>query len=275
MIPSSKPMTMVAVCLMLIACAGDVASQDAASAAKSIEGLWSGAWGGGQRDGVVFQPVIAEMLIKGDYVEMCGFRNLGRLTGTVRLDARAKRMHITPAAGPGGQPRPKAIEFTYEINAEELTLTDADKVPVSLSRRRVAQNPLANVQIEFLIANGFNGSGELLVTEYRVLQASQAGGTYYQPQDRTLNTKQATILLMQEAGLKRVTVDEARGLIRKATPVAVTYRPDQRQYRFSELLQDVGTPRPDSEAVQQTLSRLLRPGTLVFILPASESIPQP
>src|SRR5262245_19663434 len=229
MIPCNKRMTTVAVCLMIVVCAGDAASQDAASAAKQIEGLWSGAWGGGQRDGVVFQPVLAEMLIKGDYVEMCGFRNVGRLSGTVRCDATTKKMHITPAAAPGGQPKPKAVEFTYEIKGDELTLTDTDKVPVSLSRRRVAQNPLANVQIEFLTASGFNATGDLLVTEYRVLQAGKTGATYYQPQDRTLNTKQATVLLMQEAGLKKVTVDEARGLIRKATLVAVTYRPDQRQ----------------------------------------------
>jgi hypothetical protein len=277
MIPRNLRITTVAVCLLLGACAGDVASQDAARAAPSLEGLWSGAWGGGQRDGVVFQPVIAEMLIKGDHVEICGFRNLRRLTGTVRFDASTKRMHITPAAGPAGQPRPKAIEFTYEINAEQLTLTDTDKVPVSLSRRPVAQNPLANVRMEFLTATGINGTGDLLVTEYRVLQAGQAGATYYQPQERKLKTRQATILLAQEAGLKKVTVDEARALIRKATPVAVTYRPEQRQPppRFSELLQDVGSLPPDSEAVQQTLSRLLRPGTLVFILPTSEGLPQP
>jgi hypothetical protein len=270
-------MTTVAFCLLLVACAGDGAPQEAANAAKSIQGLWSGAWGGGQRDGVVFQPVLAEMLIKGDSVEMCGFRNLGRLTGTVRCDARTKRMHITPAAGTEGKPRPKAVEFTYEINGEELTLTDADKVPVSLNRRPVAQNPQANVQVEFLTATGINGAGDLLVTEYRVLQAGQAGATYYHPQDRRLKTRQATVLLAQEAGLKKVTLDEARGLIGKATPVVVTYRPEQRQpaSRFSELLRDAGPPLPDSEAVQQTLSRLLRPGTLVFILPASESIPQP
>jgi hypothetical protein len=270
-------MTIVAVCLLLVACAGDVVPQDAANVAKSLEGLWSGAWGGGQRDGVVFQPVIAEMLIQGDQVELCGFRNLGRLTGTVRFDARTRRMHITPAAGPEGKPRPKAIEFTYEIKGEELTLTDADKVRVSLSRRPVAQNPLANVQVELLTASGINDAGDLLVTEYRVLKAGQAGATSYEPRNRTLKTRQATVLLAQEAGLKKVTVDEARGLIRKAAPVVVTYRPEQRQAapRLSELVQDVGSPLPDSEAVQQTLSRLLRPGTLVFILPASESIPQP
>jgi hypothetical protein len=262
---------------MIVACPGDGAPQDPASAAKSIEGLWSGAWGGGERDGVVFQPVIAELLIKGDHVELCGFRNLGRLTGTVRLDARTKRMHITPAAGPGGQPKPKAIEFTYEIKADELTLTDTDKVPVSLRRRRVAQNPLANLQVEFLTALGINDAGDLRVIEYRVLRAGQAGATYYEPQDRTLKTKQATVFLAQEVGLKKVTVDEARGLIRKATPVVVTYRRDRQPspQRSSEFLQDGGPPTPDSEAAQQTLARLLRPGTLVFVLPKSESIPQP
>src|SRR5262245_12458797 len=111
-----------AVCLVLVACPGDVAPQDPTSTAKSIDGLWTGAWGGGQRDGVIFQPVIAELLVKGDYVELCGFRNLNRLTGTVRVDARAKRLHITPATSPGGPPKPRAIEFTYEFNADELTL---------------------------------------------------------------------------------------------------------------------------------------------------------
>jgi hypothetical protein len=270
-------MTTIALCLLLVVCAGDVTPQDAANTAKSFEGLWSGAWGGGQRDGVVFQPVIAEMLIKGDHVELCGFRGLARLTGTVRFDAGNKRMHITPAAGPEGKPKPKDIEFTYAIKGEELTLTDADKVPVLLSRRPMAQNPFGNVQVELLTATGINDTGDLLVTEYRVLKAGQAGATYYQPQERKLKTKQATILLAQEAGLKKVTVDEARGLIRKGAPVAVTYRPEQRQagHRFSELVQDMGPPPPDSEAVQQTLSRLLRPGTLVFILPASEGIIQP
>jgi hypothetical protein len=270
-------MTAVAVCLVVVAYPGDVAAQDVAGAARAIEGLWSGSWGGGKRDGAVFQPVIAELLVKGDYVEMRGFRGLGRLTGTVRFDTRARRMYITPAAGSRGQPKPKAIEFTYAISADELTLTDTDKVPVSLRRRRVAPNPMANVQVEFLTATRINDAGDILVTEYRVLRAGNAGGTYYQPQDRTLKTRHATVLLAQEAGLKKVTVTEARRLIGSDTPVVVAYRRDQgpSPHRFSELLQDVGSPMPDSEAVQRTLARLLRPGTLVFVLPTSESIPQP
>src|SRR5262249_34374526 len=162
-------------------------------------------------------------LFKGDHVELRGFRGMNRITGTVRLDARAKRLHITPAAIPGDQPKPKAIEFTYEIKDDELTLTDADKVPVSLRRRRVAQNPLGNVQMEAITATGINDAGDLLVTEYRVLRSGQAGATYFQPQDRRLKTKQATVLLAHESGLKKVTMDEARGLIRKATPVVVLY----------------------------------------------------
>src|SRR5262249_17837668 len=132
---------------------------------------------------------IAELLIKGDHVELCGFRGLDRLTGTFRLDPRAGRMHITPAAGPGGQPRPKVIEFTYVLNTDELTLTDTDKVPVSLRRRPVAQNPLAGAKVEVVTATGINPAGDLLVTDYSVLQAGKAGGTYYQPQERALKTR--------------------------------------------------------------------------------------
>jgi hypothetical protein len=141
----------------------------------------------------------------------------------------------------------------------------------------VTQQPLANAQLEVVTAIGINGAGDLLVTEYRVLRAGQAGGTYYQPQERALKTTQATVLLAQEAEFKKVTVDEARGRIRKGTPVVVMYRRDERPspHPSSELLKDMGSPMPDSEAVQQALSRLVRPGTLVFILPASASVPQP
>jgi hypothetical protein len=270
----------VAVCVLILVCANVMAAQAHASDAKAIEpleGIWSGSWGGEERDGVIYQPVVAELLIKGDYVELCGFRNTGRLTGTVRFDARAKRMYITPEAGSGDQPKPKEIEYSYVIRDDELTLTDTDKVPISLQRRRAEQFPLANAQLEVVAAIGINDAGDLLVTEFRVLRAGQAGGTYYYPQDRTLKTEHATVLLAQETGLKKLTVDEARGLIRKAMPVVMTYRRDERTspHQFSELLQDMGSPMSDSEAVGQTLSRLLRPGTLIFDFPASESIPPP
>jgi hypothetical protein len=79
--------------------------------------------------------------------------------------------------------------------------------------------------------------------------------------------------------LKKVTIDEARKLIRKSTPVAVTYRHDDRPpapiREDSELCKEMGSPLPDSKAVRQTLARILGPGTLVFILSARENVPQP
>jgi hypothetical protein len=267
-------MLAVAICLIGVSCP-DVAAQDPPSDSKVIEGLWSGSWGGGERDGVVFQPVRAELVIQGDHVEMYGFRNASRLTGTVRLDAGARRMRITPTAG--GLPAPKVIDYTYEIKGDLLTLIDGDAVSTTLQKHRVVQSPLANAQVEFIAATGIDDSGDLLVTEFTVLRAGRSGATYFQPVDRSLKTNQATMLLVQEAGLKKVTVGEARGLIRKSAPVVVTYRRDDRPSpeQFHELWKDTGSPMPDNEVVWQTFARLLRPGTLVFVLSARENVPRP
>lgn len=270
-------MTAPAICLLVVACADSAAAQDLAREAKAIEGLWSGTWGGGERDGVVFQPVRAELLIKGDQVELLGFPHVGRLRGTVRFDTRAKRMQITPAVEADGQPRPKAIEYTCAIQGDRLTLNDGDKVSISLQRYRVADNPLANARVEFVAATGINDAGDLLVTEFTVLRAGRAGATHFRPQNRLLKTNQATVLLVQDTGLKKVTLDEARGLLRQSTPVVVTYRHDERPspHQSHELWKDMGSPLPDSEAVWQTFARLLQPGTLVFVLSARENIPRP
>src|SRR5262245_27696730 len=63
---------------------------------KSIQGIWSGSWGGGDRGGVVFQPVLAEMVIHGEEVELTGFRNAAHLRGTVRIDPATKRLWFKP-----------------------------------------------------------------------------------------------------------------------------------------------------------------------------------
>jgi hypothetical protein len=77
--------------------------------------------------------------------------------------------------------------------------------------------------------------------------------------------------------LKNVTVEEARGLIRRTTPVVVAYRQDDRPspHQLHELWKEMGPPRSDGEAVRQTFSRAFRPGTLVFILSARENAPVP
>jgi hypothetical protein len=275
MVHRNMGMMAVVVCLTVMACPGAGAPQDAAGDAKEIEGLWSGSWGGGERNGVVFQPVIAELLIKGDQIEISGFPNLGELRGTVRINAGARRMRITPAAA-GGRPA-KGLEYTYELKGDRLTLTDGGKVSVALQKLQVTQAPLANAQVEFVAAAGINDAGDLLVTRFTALVAGRAGVTYYQPRKESLSTKQATVLLVQETGLKNVTVEQARRLVREAPAVVVTYRQDDRPAPppAQQLWKDGGSPTPDSEAVRQTFARVLRPETLVFVLSARENVPRP
>jgi hypothetical protein len=277
MVSSHLRLMAIVVCLVGVSRSDDATPKDRANDSKAIEGLWFGSWGGGEANGVVFQPAMAEVFIEGDHVELYGFREVRRLTGTVRLDASAKRMHITPTAAAPGQPAPKAIDFVYQIKADELTLIGSGDFSVALQRRRVVENPLANAQVEFVAASGINNAGDLLVTEFTVLRAGRAGATYFQPENRSLKTKQSTILLAQETGLKKVTVDEARGLIRESRPVVVAYRHDDHlsPHQLHELWKDMGSPVPGCEAVSQTVARIVRPGTLVFILSSRENVPRP
>jgi hypothetical protein len=269
-------MTAVSVWLAVAAGLGLGAPPEPARGPGAVEGLWSGSWGGGvAANGVGMQPVIAELFIKGDQVELAGFPKVGDIRGTVRLDAAAKRLRITPVTD--GRPASKPLEYTYELKGNEFTIIDGDQTALALQKLPVTQNPLANARIEFVTATGINDAGELLVTEYTVLRAGRAGATYYQPNQRSLSTKQATVFVVQEAGLKPLSVADARPLIRNAAPVAVTYRPDDRPAPppMHQLWKELGPPMPDGEAVRQTFARVLRPGTLVFVLSARENIPQP
>jgi hypothetical protein len=284
MVPTKMQVMAVAVCLLGVLGSDRAALNDPVSDSQStvddsnpIDGLWSGSWGGGERGGVVFQPVMAELLINGDHVELTGFRNVSKLTGTVRFDARIKRMRLTAPAKAGTQPAPKSIEYAYEIKGDELTLIDSDNVTISLQRVRVAKDPILNAQVEFVAAAKINDTGDLLVTEFGVLRAGEAGTTYFRPESKVLNTKRATVFLIQDTGLKRITIDGARGLIRESTPVVVAYRHDDRPppRQWHELWKEMGPPTPDSDAVGPTLSRMLRPGTLVFVLSSRENVPRP
>lgn len=279
MIPSKLRTLAVAVCLVSVTCSRDVAAKGPVNDPKAIEGLWSGAWGlTVDADGVVHQPVRAELFVKGSHVELCGFPKLNRdrLTGSVRFDAGARQMQITPTAETDGQAE-KTIVYSYEIKGGELTLIDRDKFSISLYRHPVAQRPLANAQVEIVAATGINDAGDLLVTEFTILRAGRIGATYLHPVNRSLKTKQAIVLVVQQTGWKKITVDEARRLIREPTPVVVAYRHDDRpsQHQLHRLWKELGSPAPDSEAVSRTFSRILRPGALVFILSATENVPQP
>jgi hypothetical protein len=266
----TKLWTAAAAVALLMVARHDAATQPPAVTA-AFEGLWSGAWGGGMRDGVVFQPVLAEMVIHGDKVELAGFRGVGRLSGTVRVDVLNKRLRVTPAA-PAGQPAPAAVEFGYELKGDSLTLTDADGVPVSFGRVRAAANPLADARVELVTAAGFTDIGGLRVTEYTVLRAGPGGAAVYHPEVRPRNTRGAAVFVVQEAGPKKVTLEEASKLAREGTPVVITYRPDDRPPAGPhQLWKDEGPAPPDGEAVGRTFARVLRPGTLVFVLSAKEN----
>jgi hypothetical protein len=181
-------------------------------------------------------------------------------------------MHITPLPEAGGK-TPKPVVLTYLVGTTTLTLTGSNGVGVAFRKHPVTKAPLANVRVEFVLATGINGNGDLLVTEYTVLRVGQVGATFFQPEERCLKTKQATVLLVQETGRKKVTVDEARRLIREATPVVVAYRHDERPAvpQPDTLRQGLGPARPGSEAVARTFARALRPGTLVFVLSRREN----
>lgn len=241
-----------------------------------IEGLWAGSWGGGEANGVVFQPVLAELYVRGDRVELAGFRGAARLSGTVTVYENAKRLRILPRPEPGTDAPPKGHTFAYELQGDDLTLTDADGLAITLRRQARAEAPKAQVDVQLVTASGFNEAGDLLVTEFTAIRVGGDAPPLFRPDTRPLKTKDATISLVQETGLKPISLDQARGLIRGPTPVVVACRRgDAPVPPFYQLAKEVGPPQPDSDAVSRTFTHLLRPGTLVFVLPPGALVLEP
>jgi hypothetical protein len=230
--------------------------------AQPLEGFWRGSWGGGKRDGVVFQPVYAELLIQGNNVKLSGFPTIPSLTGTVHIDVGAKRIRITPTPDRPGQAVAKTIEYPYVLKGDDLML--GDNREIGFRRQGHVRVPQADAQVQFVVANGINDAGDLLVTPFH--WGKRAGMVFFEPQSTRFHTNQGVVLLLGESGWKKTTIDEARRLIRNPTPVAMVFREVEPSGWRSG-----GWPPPDDEAVLRTFARLLRPGTLVFILPASEN----
>lgn len=242
---------------------------------EGMQGLWAGSWGGGQRDGVVFQPVLAEMVIHGEKIEISGFRLVPRVSGTVAVDVANRKIRVTEQPSKE-QPAPKPTVFTYEHRQDWLTLTDHDGIAVVLHRQQSEKLPLANVRLELIAADGINDAGDLLVTEFHQLVPTRTTATYYQPVRRTLKMERGKILLQQADGAKEVSVDQARKLIQQSTPVVIAYASDSpAPFQNHDLWKDMGAASPTSDAVLRTFARLLRPGTLIVVLPAPENVPAP
>ena len=248
-----------------------------------IDGLWSGTWGGGipNTRGIVFQPVISQLLVEGDHVELDNFHHWRRLQGTVRFDKAGKKMVLTTSGTNADQSTPKVVSFaydiTYNIQSVELTLSDDDGHAVSFQRLHTAQLPLADVQVELLEATGITKTGDLLVNAFTQLRAGPNGSVYYRPTKRSLKTSKATVRLLEESGWKDMSIAEAGRRIRKPMPVVIAYKDDDvpAPNRDNALWTETGSPQPDSEAVWHTLASTLRAGTLVFVLSSRENVPQP
>jgi hypothetical protein len=268
----------IGICLASLLFVRDLAAQERVPDAKAMEGLWSGFWGGRINRDVLSQPLRTEFFLKGDQVELLSFPGVRELSGSVRFDASARQMHITPRSEAAGK-APRTIVLTYEMKGSSLKLTDGD-TSVTLERHPVVRDPLANVQVELVTASGIDRAGRLLVTEYTLFRVGQGGTTYFQPEKRSLIAKKATVFLIHDTGWEKITLDQARRQMQKATPVVVAYLrdeppsrppPDTDVYGLPTLRKGMGPARPDSEAVARTFARTLRPGTLVFILSLHEN----
>jgi hypothetical protein len=257
-----------------VASAGEPTPAPAAPA--PLDGLWRGSWGGGERDGVVFQPVIAELLVGGDRIEWRGFRGTPSTSGTVHIDREASRLRVVPDAAPDG-PQPAAIELAYDLADDRLTLTEADGNLIVFERHPTVADPLGSVQVVLVLAGGIDEAGVLEVTEFISLLAGQRGDVYYQPMSRKLSTADAAILRVQPKGVETISLDEARTLLRDPTPVAIVARDPAPALAGWEdgLWRYAGPPPPDDPSVGRMLARVLVPGTVVFILPPAALVPQP
>jgi hypothetical protein len=244
----------------------------------SIDGLWAGSWGGGSRpDGTVMQPVMAEMFIKQDHVEVAGFPGILKLHGSLQVDRAAKQLHIWPAAEPGEKSPPKTIDFSFELNGDSLTLHVGDNPAITFLRQQMSQTAAVNIAVELIVADELKESGDLVVKEYVKLRVGSIGATYFEPAPRTLKTKRATILIVGDSECKKVSLCEARSRFKRSNPVAVGNRLDNRPQpnQLYQLWSESGAPSPDDEAAYQTLAKTLRPGTLIFVLDAAENVPLP
>ena len=90
---------------------------------KALYGFWRGSWGGGENDGVVFQPVKAELYVGKDRAVWKGLP-MRNGTGAIRLSGDSPRKgRFTYSTLPKGKPREKAVGFTYAIKGDTVTLT--------------------------------------------------------------------------------------------------------------------------------------------------------
>lgn len=259
----------------LLLVVADATGDEPSRTSHAFEGIWSGSWGGGQQGDVVFQPVLAELIIVRDHAEFHGFPNLNNPSGKVRFDAQNQRMHFIPMPR-AGQPAAEEIQFTYKFKDDQLTLVTKKKASVTLRRESAVGRPAINTRLEIFPTAKIDDSGKLNLDRFAVLQVADSPASFLGPVRRTLKIDESTIGVIEESGWRKITLEQARAMIRAAPPVAVLHKtlnsPPIRQVH--KLWKMKGPPPTDSDAVWTTLSRSLRPGTIVFIM-QPEQVPLP
>lgn len=240
----------------------------------AVQGLWEGAWGGGQLDGVVFQPVIAKLAVHGNRAQWWGLPQTGDDHGTISLskDAKGKTLRLTSAAKPDDAAQGDVASFSYLVNGTKLTLAVGEGRECSLARIAVASPPLANVAVEFVTAEQIDKSGNLRITRLQSRRVASLKVEYFEPQSLNYSTKDASVFRIEKRELKQITIDQARQLLNKPTPIVLTFRNDTSPP--DQPGQDPIAAQPDSEPSHAMLKSLLGDGTLVFVLPP-ERVPAP
>ena len=237
----------------------------------AVRGLWEGTWGGGQRNGVIFPPVIATLAIHGNRAVWWGLPQTSDDRGSIGFseEAKGKTLRLIPGDKPDGQARKDVVSFSYALKGDELTLAVGEAHECSLARKAVPAPPLANVAVEFVTAEGLSESGDLRVTRFRSRHVASLRAEYFEPQPLIHSTKDASIYRVEKQQLKKTTVDQARQILKQPMPVVVTHRQKSElpPRRPEEQGQDQATAPPDSEPVLAMLKSLLGEGTLVFVLP--------
>jgi hypothetical protein len=283
---SRRILWIAAVTLAGMGCSGDTdpPPSDAARespadpvAASPLDGLWAGSWGGGEQGGAIFQPVLAELWVRDGRAELAGFPDVGRLAGMFDVDARSGRVRITPTNDTAEGAPPQALEFGYELDVDALTLTDGGGREIVFQRRHVVQRPAANTRAELVTVTGLTAAGDLTIVEYGALALGESGVAFYEPRERSLTMRGASALLVGEEGVSEITQEDARGRLREPASAVILYHADDVPPADGSytLWRDLGPPPPNGDAVRQTLARVVRPGTLVFVVSARENVPQP
>lgn len=253
----------------------DLPQKQIAEDIKQLDGLWSGSWGGGESNGTVFQPVIAELMVDGEKFELFGFRGLNQAWGLIQIDPAMKTLKFTTAKAADAPS--KEIKYTYKHSEGRLTLFDAENVAIELNKVPLQTKPLVKVRMDILIAEGINEAGRLLTTEQSVVKVGRSTSIRYEASTVARKIDPLLIFVTGEDGMKKVSVDEARKLLKPSTPVAMAYREtDDQMLKWDIGLRHFqGAATPESDAGLQTLARALRPRTLVFVVSDLQALPEP